>query len=146
MIINMREGATEAEINHVVDLVAEAGFQPHLTRGTERTIIAAVGSNGRRNELEALRAARGVEDVVPIAHPFKLVSRQVKPDRTVVNVGGVAIGGADVVVIAGPCSVESRGQLLTTAHAGRAAGASLVRGGAQKPGSSPVAFRGLGGG
>ena len=144
MIINMREGATEAEINHVVDLVAEAGFQPHLTRGTERTIIAAVGSNGRRNELEALRAARGVEDVVPIAHPFKLVSRQVKPERTVVNVGGVAIGGDEVVVIAGPCSVESREQLLTTAHAVRVAGASMLRGGAYKPRTSPYDFQGLG--
>jgi 3-deoxy-7-phosphoheptulonate synthase len=144
MIINMREGATEAEINHVVDLVTEAGFQPHLTRGTERTIIAAVGSNGRRNELEALRAARGVEDVVPIAHPFKLVSRQARPERTVVNVGGVAIGGNGVVVIAGPCSVESREQLLTTAHAVRAAGASMLRGGAYKPRTSPYDFQGLG--
>jgi 3-deoxy-7-phosphoheptulonate synthase len=144
MIINMREGATEAEINHVVDLVTEAGFQPHLTRGTERTIIAAVGSNGRRNELEAVRAARGVEDVVPIAHPFKLVSRQVKPERTVVNVGGVEIGGAKVVVIAGPCSVESREQLLSTAQAVKAAGASMLRGGAYKPRTSPYDFQGLG--
>src|SRR5262249_62013790 len=133
MIINMREGATEAEISHVVDLVTEAGFQPHLTRGTERTIIAAVGSNGRRNELEALRAARGVEDVVPIAHPFKLVSRQVHPERTVVNVGGVEIGGSKAVVIAGPCSVGSREQLVTTAHAGRGAGGRLPRADACKP-------------
>src|SRR5262249_58541724 len=120
-----------AEINHVVDLVAEAGFQPHLTRGTERTIIAAVGSNGRRNELEALRAARGVEDVVPIAHPFKLVSRQVNPERTVVNVGGVAIGGSKAGVIGGPCSVGWGEQLLTTAHARGGAGGGLVRGGAR---------------
>ncbi|MCI0348761.1 MAG: 3-deoxy-7-phosphoheptulonate synthase [Acidobacteriales bacterium] len=144
MIINMREGATEAEINHVVDLVTEAGFEPHLTRGTERTIIAAVGSNGRRNELEALKAARGVEDVVPIAHPFKLVSRQARPQRTVVKVGGVAIGGDEAVVIAGPCSVESREQLLSTAYSVRAAGASMLRGGAYKPRTSPYDFQGLG--
>jgi 3-deoxy-7-phosphoheptulonate synthase len=114
-----------------------------VTRGTERTIVAAVGS-GRRHELEALQVAPGVDNVVPIAQPFKLVSRQVRPHRTVVNVGGVPIGGDQVVVIAGPCSVESREQLLSTAHAVKKAGASLLRGGAYKPRTSPYDFQGLG--
>ena len=111
MIVNMSERATEREINHVIERVREAGYQPHVTRGTERTIVAAVGS-GRRHEIEALQVAPGVDNVVAIAQPFKLVSRQVRPERSIVKINGVAIGGHDVVVIAGPCSVESREQLL----------------------------------
>lgn len=143
MIVNMAEGATDQEIEHVIERVREAGYQPHVTRGTQRTIVAAVGS-GRRHEIEALQVAPGVETVVPIAQPYKLVSRQTKPHRTVVNVGGVEIGGDSVVVIAGPCSVESREQLVTTAHAVKKAGASLLRGGAYKPRTSPYEFQGLG--
>src|SRR5581483_5837107 len=120
-----------------------AGYRPHVTRGTERTIVAAVGS-GRRHELEALQVAAGVEDVVPIAQPFKLVSRQVKPHRTVVDVSGVGVGGDEVVVIAGPCSVESREQLMATARAVKQAGATMLRGGAYKPRTSPYDFQGLG--
>jgi 3-deoxy-7-phosphoheptulonate synthase len=143
MIVNMSDNATEQEIEHVIERVREAGYQPHVTRGTERTIVAAVGS-GRRHEIEALQVAPGVDNVVPIAQPFKLVSRQVRPHRIVVNVGGVPIGGDQVVVIAGPCSVESREQLLSTAHAVKKAGASLLRGGAYKPRTSPYDFQGLG--
>jgi len=143
MIVNMSDGATEQEIEHVIERIREAGYQPHVTRGTQRTIVAAVGS-GRRHEIEALQVAPGVDNVVPIAQPFKLVSRQVKPHRTIVNVGGVEIGGDKVVVIAGPCSVESREQLVSTAHAVKKAGASLLRGGAYKPRTSPYDFQGLG--
>jgi 3-deoxy-7-phosphoheptulonate synthase len=143
MIVNMSENATEEQINHIIDRVREAGYNPHVTRGTSKTIVAAVGS-GRRHELEALQVAPGVENVVPIAQPFKLVSRQVKPQRTIVRVGEVEIGGDTVVVIAGPCSVESREQLLSTAHAVKKAGASLLRGGAYKPRTSPYDFQGLG--
>jgi 3-deoxy-7-phosphoheptulonate synthase len=143
MIVNMAEGATDEQIDHIIERVREAGYQPHVTRGTQRTIVAAVGS-GRRHELEALQVAPGVENVVPIAQPYKLVSRQTKPHRTVVNVSGVEIGGEDVVVIAGPCSVESREQLVSTAHAVKKAGASLLRGGAYKPRTSPYEFQGLG--
>ncbi|PYX29065.1 MAG: 3-deoxy-7-phosphoheptulonate synthase [Acidobacteria bacterium] len=139
----MSEKATEAEINHVIDRVREAGYQPHVTRGTERTIVAAVGS-GRRHEIEALQVAPGVDNVVAIAQPFKLVSRQVKPDRSIVSVNGVDIGGPEVVVIAGPCSVESREQLIETAHAIKRAGATILRGGAYKPRTSPYDFQGLG--
>jgi 3-deoxy-7-phosphoheptulonate synthase len=143
MIVNMSEKATEQEINHVIERIREAGYQPHVTRGTERTIVAAVGS-GRRHEIEALQVAPGVDNVVAIAQPFKLVSRQVKPERTVVKINGVSIGGPEIVVIAGPCSVESREQLLDTAHAIKRAGATMLRGGAYKPRTSPYEFQGLG--
>src|SRR5208282_6549872 len=103
MIVNMSEKATEQEISHIIERIREAGYQPHVTRGVERTIVAAVG-NGRRHEIEALQAAPGVDNVVPIAQPYKLVSRQVRPGGTVVDVAGVRIGnGEPVVVIAGPC-------------------------------------------
>ena len=144
MIINMSEQATNEQIEHVIERVKEAGYQAHVTRGTERTIVAAVGSGGRRHELENLQAAPGVENVVPIAQPFKLVSRQVKPERTVVGVGNVRIGGPEVVMIAGPCSVESREQMFATAQAVKKSGASMLRGGAYKPRTSPYDFQGLG--
>lgn len=144
MIISMSEHATEEEINHVIERIEGCGYRAHVIRGAERTVIGAVGSNQRRTELEALKAAPGVDDVLPITHPFKLVSRQIKPDDTVVNVGGVLIGGPNIVVMAGPCSVESREQLFETARAVKAAGASMLRGGAYKPRTSPYDFQGLG--
>jgi 3-deoxy-7-phosphoheptulonate synthase len=139
----MSENATDKEIDHVIERIREAGYQPHVTRGTTRTIVAAVGS-GRRHEIEALQVAPGVENVVPIAQPFKLVSRQVRPERSIVKINGVSIGGPEVVVIAGPCSVESREQLLDTAHAVKRSGATMLRGGAYKPRTSPYDFQGLG--
>jgi 3-deoxy-7-phosphoheptulonate synthase len=144
VIINMMEGASEQQIEHVIESVKLAGYQPHVIRGTERTIVAAVGSGGNRVQLEALQVAPGVENVLAIAQPFKLVSRQVRRENTIVNAGGVPIGGDEVIVIAGPCSVESREQLLTTARAVKAAGARMLRGGAYKPRSSPYDFQGLG--
>ena len=144
MIVNMAEGASEQEIEHVIERIREAGFQAHVTHGETKTIVAAVGANGRRHELEALQAAPGVETVVAIATPFKLVNRQTKPHRTVVDVAGVRIGGGDFVVIAGPCSVESREQMLATARAVKDAGAVMLRGGAYKPRTSPYDFQGLG--
>ncbi len=143
MIVNMSEKASEQEIAHIIERIREAGYQPHVTRGVERTIVAAVG-NGRRHEIEALVVAPGVENVVAIAQPFKLVSRQVKPERSVVRVGEACIGGPGVVVIAGPCSVETREQLLDTALAVKRAGATMLRGGAYKPRTSPYDFQGLG--
>jgi 3-deoxy-7-phosphoheptulonate synthase len=164
MIVNMSDNATEQQIEHIIQRIRESGFQPHVTRGTERTIVAAVGSGGRRHEIEALSVAPGVDNVVAIAQPFKLVSRQTRPQSSVVVVGGdrteggktgegktgegktggVRIGGAEVVVIAGPCSVESREQLLETAHGVKRAGATMLRGGAYKPRTSPYEFQGLG--
>ena len=144
MVINMASNSTEAELQHVIDRIKECGFTPHVTRGSERAIVAAVGSGGNRSALEALKAAPGVEDVVPIAHPFKLVSRQTRSGRTRVQVGEVCIGGDEAVVIAGPCSVESREQLFSTARGIKAAGATMLRGGAYKPRTPPYDFQGLG--
>src|SRR5271170_1078415 len=144
MIVNMQAGATDAQIDHVIARIKECGFQAHVIRGSERTVIGCVGSGGRRTELEALLAAPGVEALVPIAHPFKLVSRQLRPKPSEIVVRGVAIGGGRPVIIAGPCSVESREQILETAHAVRAAGADMLRGGAYKPRTSPYDFQGLG--
>lgn len=144
MIVIMSGEATEEQINHVIERVEECGFHAHVSRGVERIIIGAVGTSGRREELKALIAAPGVVDVTPITQPFKLVSREIKPERTVVSVGGVLIGGEETVVIAGPCSVESREQLMETACAVKAAGAHLLRGGAYKPRTSPYDFQGLG--
>lgn len=144
MIVNMLSTATPAEINHIIDRIKECGFQAHVIRGEERTIIGAVGSGGHRSEIEALRAAPGVAEVIQIAHPFKLVSRQLRQTPTVVDVRGTKIGGGDLIVIAGPCSVESEEQLMETAHAVKAAGANMLRGGAYKPRTSPYDFQGLG--
>lgn len=144
MIISMSANATEAETDRVIDRVRELGYQAHVTRGVERTIVAAVGSAGHREELAALQAAPGVEQVVPIAHPFKLVSMQTRQRRTVVNVAGVPIGDEECVLMAGPCSVESRDQIMAVAHAVRDAGATMLRGGAYKPRTSPYDFQGLG--
>ena len=146
MIVNMSDSATEQQIEHIIQRILEAGFQPHVTRGTERTIVAAVGSGGRRHEIEALSVAPGVDNVVAIAQPFKLVSRQTRPQLSVVEVGTakVKIGGPDVVVIAGPCSVESREQMLEAAQGVKRAGATMLRGGAYKPRTSPYEFQGLG--
>jgi 3-deoxy-7-phosphoheptulonate synthase len=142
----MSDRATEEQIEHIIQRIREAGFQPHVTRGTERAIVAAVGSGGRRHEIEALSVAPGVDNVVAIAQPFKLVSRQTRPQPSVVEVGPakVRIGGPEVVVIAGPCSVESREQLLETAQGVKRAGATMLRGGAYKPRTSPYEFQGLG--
>src|SRR5258708_32318865 len=101
MVINMASNSTEAELQHVIERIKELGFTPHVTRGAERAIVAAVGSGGNRTALEALKAAPGVEDVVPIAHPFKLVSRQTPSGRTRVQVGDVYIVRDQTVGIAG---------------------------------------------
>ena len=144
MIINMKPDATGEEVNHVIDRIQECGYQAHVIRGAERTVIGAVGSNGPRNEIEALQAAPGVEAIVPIAHPFKLVSRQLRQAPTIIDIRGVKLGGGNLVVMAGPCSVESREQLMETARSVKAAGANMLRGGAYKPRSSPYDFQGLG--
>ena len=144
MVITMSGNATKDQIDHVIERIRECGFREHVSRGVEKTVIGVVGRTGRRNEIEALRAAPGVESITPITQPFKLVSREMKPERTVVDVSGVCIGGDEVVVMAGPCSVESRDQLMQTARAVRAAGATMLRGGAYKPRTSPYEFQGLG--
>jgi 3-deoxy-7-phosphoheptulonate synthase len=146
MIINMAVNATEEQIDHVVKRIQECGFQAHLSRGEERAVIGVVGkSEKHRGELEALQAAPGVEEIIRITHPFKLASRNFRPEGSVVELGkGVSIGGTEIVAAAGPCAVESAAQIDEIAEKVARAGAKLLRGGAFKPRSSPYSFQGLG--
>ncbi|MGH9573609.1 MAG: 3-deoxy-7-phosphoheptulonate synthase [Candidatus Acidiferrales bacterium] len=146
MIINMRAGATEGEISHVIDRIKECGFQAHVIQGEERSVIGVVGdSNKHRNELEALVAAPGVEEIVKISHPFKLAARPTRPEGSVFDIGrGVQVGGNSIVVAAGPCAVESPEQINDVAANVARAGAKMLRGGAFKPRSSPYSFQGMG--
>ncbi|MCS6965136.1 MAG: 3-deoxy-7-phosphoheptulonate synthase [Thermoflexus sp.] len=143
MIIVMKHGATPQQIANVVAQIEGMGFRAHLSQGVERTIIGIIGDERPLNPDQIL-FWEGVERVVPILRPFKLASRDFQPEDTTVNVNGVVIGGTKVVVIAGPCAVEGREQLLEAAHAVKAAGASMLRGGAFKPRTSPYSFQGLG--
>ncbi|HEX8149387.1 MAG TPA: 3-deoxy-7-phosphoheptulonate synthase [Pyrinomonadaceae bacterium] len=145
MIVVMARGASEDEIRLVVERLEGCGFQAVVSRGAVQTTVEAVGADGRAPAgLESLLASGNVERIIPFAEPFKLASRQVRQDRTVVGVKGVRIGGPRLTVMAGPCSVESREQLLIVARAVTAAGADILRGGAFKPRTSPYDFQGLG--
>jgi 3-deoxy-7-phosphoheptulonate synthase len=146
MLFNMRGEATDQEINHIVARIKECGYEAHLIRGKERTVIGVVGNSGRhRSELEALSSAPGVEDIVKISHPFKLASRSMRPEGTLVDLGkGVIVGGKEIVVAAGPCAVESREQIFDVAARVAKAGSKLLRGGAYKPRTSPYSFQGMG--
>lgn len=143
MMIVMKEGATEEQINHVIDRVKSLGLDVHLSRGEFKTIIGLVGETARVRELP-LGAFPGVEKVVPILKPFKLVSREFREEDSVVDVRGVKVGSTNFVVIAGPCSIENKEQLLETARFVKKMGAKILRGGAFKPRTSPYAFQGLG--
>ena len=144
MIIIMESTAEQHEIEAVINRIAALGYTPHPIRGVLRTVVGAVGDERGKAELQALEAMPGVERVVPILRPYKLASRVFKEEPTVITVGGVHFGGLQIVVVAGPCSVESREQLLDAAHAVKSAGAHCLRGGAFKPRSSPYTFQGLG--
>ena len=143
MLVVMRQDATPEEIEGVVRAVEVRGFRAHPIPGAHRT---AIGITGNRGAVEApvLESLPGVLEVIPVTHAYKLVSREVKAEDTVVDVGGVAVGGPGLVVVAGPCAVESMEQTLTVARAVKAAGAHLFRGGAFKPRTSPYSFQGLG--
>ncbi len=142
MIVVMNSGATKEEINQVLERLESLGFRIHLSEGVERTIIGAIGDKTRLNEV-ALEAMPGVEKVVPILQPYKLVSREFKTHDSVVKVGDLEFGASQIHVMAGPCAVESREQVLETADLVRKAGATVLRGGAFKPRTSPYAFQGL---
>ena len=144
MIIVMKSGAAEEDLQRVIHTIEELGYQSHVIRGTQRSVIGAVGDERGKARLQSLEALPGVESVVPILQPFKLASREFKPSQTVVKVGDVEIGGDRLVVIAGPCSVETEDQILETAKTVKEAGATILRGGAFKPRTSPYAFQGLG--
>ena len=142
MMIIMKSAATEDEIQAVIARIESCGAQAHPSRGEEVTVIGAVGDREHVARL-GLEGSPGVEQVVPILKPYKLASSQMRAP-TIIEIDGRRIGGEHFSLIAGPCTVESRDQVLTTAHAVKAAGASLFRGGAYKPRSSPYSFQGLG--
>jgi len=142
-IIVMRRDATRADIDHVVERLRDIGAEAHVSEGQIRTIIGAVGDRAIIQQLP-WEAFPGVERAVPVLKPYKFVSRDFHPDDSVVEVGGVPVGAGPVVVIAGPCAVENRDQLFTTAAAVQKAGARILRGDAFKPRTSPYAFQGLG--
>ncbi|MBN2209844.1 MAG: 3-deoxy-7-phosphoheptulonate synthase [Sedimentisphaerales bacterium] len=145
MIVVMNPGASEEQLQHVVKMVEEMGLTSHIIRGTNRTVVAAVGDK-RMVDKGAIENAPGVEKIVPILAPFKVASREVKPEPTIVEIGPAKtpIGGTSPIgVIAGPCSIEDRSQLLDLAEQIKASGAIALRGGAFKPRTSPYSFQGL---
>jgi len=143
MIVVMKTGSSQDEISRVVNRIEAGGLTAHISQGIEHTVIGALGQAfpELRDTLELLP---GVEQVIPVSKPYKLASREFHPRDTIVELNGVAIGGSEIVVMAGPCAVESEEQLLATAQAVKAAGATVLRGGAFKPRTSPYQFRGLG--
>ena len=143
MIIVMKHTATKTEVDGVVANIESIGMRAHLSSGEERTIIGVIGDE-RPIDPEHFEMLDGVERVVRILHPFKLASRDFHPENSIVKVNGVEVGGNQITIIAGPCSVESREQLMETAEAVKKAGATMLRGGAFKPRTSPYAFQGLG--
>jgi len=146
MIVVMNQGASTKEIDHVKALVREMGLKDHVIVGTERTVVACVG-NDRLKDKSVLESAPGVDKVVPILAPYKMASREIQKDRSVVPLGGTlggSVGGTRIGVMAGPCSVESKSQLLEIAHAVKAHGATSLRGGAFKPRTNPYSFQGMG--
>ncbi|MBP2666005.1 MAG: aroF 2 [Firmicutes bacterium] len=142
MIIVMNAGAAQMDIDRVIGKVTERGLKVHLSEGRFVTIIGVVGDKKLLQDVP-LEALAGVEKVVAITSGYKLASRQFKPENTVIDVGGVLIGGDRLVVMAGPCAVESREQLLESARIVKKAGADFLRGGAYKPRTSPYSFQGL---
>lgn len=143
MLVIMKDHASAEEVQHVVDLLSEAGAEAHLSRGEVKTIIGVIGEREVMYSLD-LEGLRGVEQVIRVLKPYKLVSREFQPEDTIVSARGASIGGGAFATIAGPCSIESEDQMFATARAVKAAGATMLRGGAFKPRSSPYAFQGMG--
>ena len=140
----MKASATEAEIQAVVGMVEKLDYNAHIIRGVERTVVACVGEErGEQHQLGHLEAVAGVDRVMPVLRSFKLAAREVRPEGSHVNVGGVEIGARRIAVIAGPCAVESEAQVEAVAAAVKQAGATLLRGGAFKPRTSPYSFQGM---
>jgi len=142
MIVVMERGATPEQVQHMAQRVEALGLKAHIIQGTERTVIAAIGEE-RAETKESLASGAGVADVVPILAPYKVASREVKQEPTQVCALGLKVGAGSIGIIAGPCSVESEEQILSTARAVKAAGATALRGGAFKPRTSPYSFQGM---
>lgn len=143
MIIVMQPRASREQIEHVMERIKALGYMPHPIYGVERTVIGAVGDERGKSVLESLIGVEGVENVIPILKPFKLASREMRKESTVVQVGNVRIGNGGFAMIAGPCSVESEAQIMAAAERVKQAGANMLRGGAFKPRTSPYSFQGL---
>ncbi len=143
LIVVMKAGASESDIQAIIRMVEELDYRAHVIRGVERTVVACVGDERGEHQLTHLESVSGVERVMPVLRPFKLASRQVRPEGSIINVNGVEIGGKRIAVIAGPCAVESAEQVEAAADAVKAGGAHLLRGGAFKPRTSPYAFQGM---
>ncbi len=143
MIVVMKPGASKEQIQHMIERVEETGMEARPIYGTNRTVIACVGDK-RGVDLSALETGPGVEKLVPILAPYKMASREVQPETTVVPLGQFPLGSTRIGVVAGPCAVEDRNQMLETAHAVKEAGAVALRGGAFKPRTSPYSFQGRG--
>ena len=143
MIIVMQQDATPEPIQAVEDQIIELGYKPHEIIGVERKVIGAIGDERGKDRLQMIESMGGVESVFPILKPYKLASRETKPNDSVIDVGGVAVGGKQIAIMAGPCSVESKDQICTTARLVKEAGANIMRGGAFKPRTSPYSFQGL---
>jgi 3-deoxy-7-phosphoheptulonate synthase len=143
MVVVMEERASEEQIQRVVAQLVQMGFDVHRSTGSLRTVIGAVGGEGKHDP-RLLEVLDGVHEVMRITEPYKLASRTFKPEDTVVTIGDLRIGGDEVIVMAGPCSAENEAQVMASAAAVRRAGAKVLRGGAFKPRSSPYSFQGLG--
>jgi 3-deoxy-7-phosphoheptulonate synthase len=143
MIIVLKPGSSEAELQHILDRIEELGHKAHLSRGVQRTIIGVIGEE-EKLQAEPLSAIPGVEQVLPILKPFKLASRDFHAEDSAVDVGGVQVGRGSLAMIAGPCAIESEELLVEIAGFVRDAGANILRGGAFKPRTSPYSFQGLG--
>jgi 3-deoxy-7-phosphoheptulonate synthase len=143
MVIVMKKNATESQIDYVINWVESVGYGARPTHGVERTIIAVVGDDRGKAQLRSAEYLPGVEKTVPILKPYKLASREAKEGDTIVRIGGLEIGGPEIIVMAGPCSIESEEQLMESAYIVKKAGAHILRGGAFKPRTSPYSFQGL---
>jgi 3-deoxy-7-phosphoheptulonate synthase len=143
VILILRHGVTDAEVEHVVQRVGSMGLAAHLSRGTYRTIVGVIGDEDQSRE-SRLRAIPGVADVLPVLPPYKLASRDAHPQDSIVDVSGVKVGGGWLAMIAGPCSVEDEDRMHRIGAAVRASGANIFRGGAYKPRTSPYAYQGMG--
>jgi 3-deoxy-7-phosphoheptulonate synthase len=143
MIIVMKKNATNEQIDNIIEWIESVGYSTHLSRGVERTIIGVVGDDRGKQQLTSAELLPGVEKVMRILKPYKLASREAREGRTVIRVGTLEIGGPELIVMAGPCSVENEEQLMESAYIVQKAGAHILRGGAYKPRTSPYSFQGM---
>ena len=144
MIIVMKLGATDGEIEGAIARINELGYKEHVIKGVERTVIGAIGDERGKYMLESLVSLNGVESAMPILKPFKLASSEGRPERSQLPMGeGVEIGGEQIIIVGGPCSVESREQIMESAEVVKAGGGHVLRGGAYKPRTSPYSFQGM---